>query len=75
MDEKIKKNLNKLYKKKCLEKQVINTHEESLARVKKEVEKLKEEIDEKEQENTKKFEGLPKGILFQFGKHQIYLTN
>lgn len=75
MDEKTKNNLNKLYKKKCLDKQVINTHEESLARVKKEVEKLKEEIDEKEQKNTKKFANLPTDILFQFGKHQIYLTN
>jgi len=75
MDDITKKNLSKLYKRKCLEKEVINTHENSIERVKKEVEKLKDEIDEKEQENTKKFIGLPKGVLFQFGKHQIYLTN
>ena len=58
-----------------LDKQVINTHEEFFVRVKKEVEKLKEEVDEKEQKNTKKFANLPKDVLFQFGKHQIYLTN
>ncbi|WP_046759341.1 hypothetical protein [Kordia jejudonensis] len=74
MDETTKKNLNKLYNKKCIDEQVISTHEDSMARVKKEIEKLKKEIEKKEEENIKKFINLPKDVLFQFGKHQIYLT-
>lgn len=67
------KNLKKLLKKNAIEKEVKKTHEENTRRVKREIEKLRKEVNDEERKNLERFKKLPKGTLLQFGEFQIYV--
>lgn len=72
--KKTKKDLDELSEKGLLDDGIRDSYIGKISQYKEKLNKLKKEVDEREQKNLERFKNLPKGRLLQFGEFQIYVS-